>query len=114
MCILFMGACTADDPASYCFAFDERQCQTDIWKDDTNPPGNVREAIIQLRQFLENQNLEVVDIIYDENFYDAVCEACHICPTGTRYFVQVEESPGLDVSNFDLLNLEAIDCDNVF
>jgi hypothetical protein len=117
-CLLFaivtILACNENDADTTCYSFDERQCHTDVWKDAANPPSSEASSISQLTAYLSDRNIEVADVTFDPNFYDAVCEACHVCPSGTRIFVKVRETGVTKMSDLDLLNSESADCNSIF
>ena len=93
---------------SVCFSFDIRQCQTDGFADSVSENGTVEERENGLKDWMESQNIFLEDVKLVTNFHEAVCEACHVCPQGDRYYIQLIAQTGLE--DLDLLNLEEVEC----
>ena len=91
-----------------CFSFDIRQCQTDAFAQFVSENDSVEKRENDLKDWLEDQGVFIDEIKLVTNFHEAVCEACHVCPQGDRYFVQMSFQTSLN--DLDLLNLEAADC----
>ena len=117
--LLFVGlgftACDKDDENLSCFSFDIRQCQTDLFADDVPESDSQRDREDKMKEWLESKGYDVKKVKLHLNYHDAVCEACHVCPQGDRYFVQknnseAEESP----ETLQLLSYEEISCDDAF
>ncbi len=101
------------DSDEYCFAFDERQCNTDVWKEGSSAQSN-QELVEKLTDYLVDLGVKVEDVQFDPVFYDAVCQACDVCPTGLRFFVKLGSDPGNKLAPLNLLNFEVQDCNGVF
>jgi len=120
MC-LFFGACTTTttsvNPQTFvCYGFDVRQCQADIFASAVTA-SSVAGRSDQMKDWLQNQGLEIGRVIVIEDFYDTVCEACTICPETFRFFVQVEDdatSAEMDIQRLELFNLEEVNCGDFF
>lgn len=108
---LLLLACGDDSDQYECVAFDERQCAGDPW---ATQGADIEETINALEEYLEDISVDVEEITYDPNFYDAVCEACIICPTGLRFFIKVQLEDIEKLQSEDLLNLEITSCNDVF
>lgn len=98
-----------------CFAFDQRQCGTDVFADGLQGKNGNKEIEKALKKWLEEQGLQVENIHKQDNFYEAVCEACDICPEQHRFFVQIQKASLTKAEGLNLLNFEkAIDCSDYF
>ena len=93
-------------------AFDVRQCQADLFADAVSESEDRETREEQLKDWFELQGVDVHEIDLELDFHEAVCEACDVCPTGDRYFIQVDFNEQLD--QYDLLNLEVADCCTTF
>lgn len=111
--VIAMFSCE-DNDESFCFSFDERQCATDIWKDDMNLSLTEAQKITALTDALQDLGIEVKEVNIDPNFHDAVCEACHVCPTGMRFYVKVSSDPGQKIESLELLDYKVEACNSVF
>ena len=109
---LLLASCGDDDCDQLidtgCFSFDIRQCQTDGFADFVSENDSVEKRENDLKDWMEDQGVFIDEIKLVTNFHEAVCEACHVCPQGDRYFVKMSFQTTLD--SLDLLNLEAADC----
>ena len=119
MMILFLIAmtisCDKEDEGNYCFSFDIRQCQTDHFASDVPESDSKELREEKLQNWLEAQGIEVTDVKLDLNYHEAVCEACHVCPQGDRYFVRhVNEIDESVLESMDLLSYEELDCEDAF
>ena len=106
-----MLACSDDTSDRFCFSFDERSCQTDLWLEGVEVPADVNDRMALLSQYLERQDLQVIDISVDPTFHEIVCQACDVCPNGPRFFVTSKDISLEDLSGFRLLNLQEETCD---
>ena len=97
---------------AYCFSFDIRQCQTDIFASLIPESDSKKNREQKMSEWLESLNFEVDDVLLELNFHEAVCEACNVCPQGDRYFIQLNKTNNLD--NLNLLNLTTEDCCEIF
>ncbi|NNE25794.1 MAG: hypothetical protein HKN09_03025 [Saprospiraceae bacterium] len=109
---LFITGCGGEDCDQLidtgCYSFDIRQCQTDAFANVVSENDNVVKREEDLKQWMENQGLFIEDVKLVTNFHEVVCEACHVCPQGDRYYIKLMFQPALD--SLDLLNLEEADC----
>jgi len=115
--LLMTAACTdrvcCELPDEYCYSFDVRQCQTDLFAEAVVEDGSQADRESQMRAWLGEQDLNINDVQLKVQYLEGVCEACDVCPMGDRYFLRTYE-PNLDVqvNSLQLLNFEKIDCDN--
>jgi hypothetical protein len=68
----------------------ERSCFTDPFY--TSPEdgfGDNRDEL--LREYMQDRGLKVFAIQIEEDFFEAVCEACHICPSGDVFSVRTNQ-----------------------
>ena len=118
---LFLGACatttTTVNPQTFvCYGFDVRQCQADTFATAVTATSAEGRSD-QMKDWLQDQGLEIGRVILIEDFYEGVCEACTICPETFRFFVQVEDdaTPAeMDIQRLELFNLEEVDCEEFF
>ncbi len=97
-------------PITGCVAFDERQCDGNDWLTDDVDVTDIVQKINALRLYLDNMSIGTVSISADPNYHEAVCEACFICPEGTRYFMEIDTSFGRAIGQLNLLNLQQVPC----
>lgn len=96
----------------YCYGFDERQCETDLYASSVpfNEDNSQREA--DMLTWLKSQNIEVTRVELNPNFHEAVCEACHVCPLGARFYIYSEsELDGSIAVDLQLLHFEEESCE---
>lgn len=113
--IFFAIACNDDceHPIdSACYSFDIRQCQTDLFADEIPETDSKSERETKMKNWLKDQDVFVENINLVIGFHEAVCEACHVCPQGDRYFIQVFGTA--EFSTLELLNLEEEACCDIF
>ncbi|MCB0657754.1 MAG: hypothetical protein KDC57_16530 [Saprospiraceae bacterium] len=87
-------------------SFDERQCGSDSFLS----AGSDDEKLVQARDYLQAQGIDVIASDYDPNFHDAVCQSCDVCPTSLRFFFEVKPLEASDLNDLDLLNAEIGSC----
>lgn len=108
-------SCGKSDEAQVCFSFDIRQCQTDNFAADIPESDSKEYRENKLKSWLSQQDLDVNDVKLEIAFHDGVCEACHVCPQGDRYFVSLNDEEDLTKAEaLELLNYETIDCSEKF
>ncbi|MBT8191455.1 MAG: hypothetical protein KJO29_13575 [Bacteroidia bacterium] len=113
--LLLSFSCNKDCPQlidSTCYSFDIRQCQTDSFSDAVPETDTRSDREIKMKAWLESKNIFLEKIRLEISFHDAVCEACHVCPQGDRYFIQ--EFGGGNIYDLDLLNLAEETCCDIF
>ena len=101
-------SCGDSEDTATCYSFDERQCSTDPWVPLDGLPFSLESVVTD---YLSDQNIEISRILIDPDFHEAVCEACTVCPSGKRIYVDLDTE---DISNIEALNLlngETADCD---
>jgi len=109
--VLLILSCNGqDDDNQICISLDQRQCSGDPWSEavDSNEDANTQAA--QLLEFLLGMGIEVNEIKVDPFFHQAVCEACFVCPDGTRIFLGIKEDQLSQIEALNSLNLEITDC----
>ena len=96
-----------------CYQFDQRQCQTDEFGPDiaAADPSDWTQVI---SDYLESKLIEVEEAKVNLQYYDAVCEACDVCPEVHRFYVQVAILDGSKMNDLNLMNLQEVDCDEFF
>lgn len=103
--LLILGCSDSNSSDSdICYSFDKRQCEEVPWNNENT--DDEKEGI---KEYLEAQNIQVnwVDIDYD--FHGIVCQACFVCPSGSRYFVNIKAEDENKLKELDLLSLELSD-----
>ena len=98
----------------YCFSFDERQCRTDPWAENQEFNVDLETLEQEISDYLKDNGVDIVDVEIDPNYHDAVCEACHVCPSGKRIFISTSSDEMQQLNSIDLLSLEKIECGEVF
>jgi len=115
ICSLTMLSCNKNDDKLSCYSFDVRQCQTDLYANDVPETDNRDDREAKMEIWLESKGYEIEEIKLVLNYHEAVCEACHVCPLGDRYFIQKENSENeTHPDSLLLLSYEAITCDGIF
>ncbi len=101
-----------------CLGFDIRQCGEDVFSDEVLTTANIDDQTEQMVAWLLSNSIDV-QVKLVENYYEAVCEACYICPESNRFFVQNKE--GMSASEtkdkleaLELFNLKVEDCQEIF
>ncbi len=105
--------CLKHDDA-YCFSFDIRQCRTDLFAGFVQEDDNIEARQSNMKIWLENQNYKIEDIKLELQVYDAVCQACDVCPTGDRYTVYAYGQKGTAYDTLNLLSVTTEDCCDIF
>lgn len=105
--IPFITQCSKSKDNCQEFSFDERQCGTDTFLESGTNALTKTEAA---EAFLKSQGIDVISSEYDPEYYDNVCEACDVCPTGLRFFFQVKTIDDAKIQVLNLLNTELKDC----
>jgi hypothetical protein len=97
-----------------CYSFDIRQCQTDEFADEISESESQEERESLMKSWLSDKGFRVEKVKLELDFHDAVCEACHVCPMGDRYFIQVslkgDTSNNVLAEVLELLSFEITDC----
>lgn len=108
------SACGCDvDPDRVCYAFDIRQCDTDVFSEDVSIAGSREAREDDLASWLEAQGIDVISVDLVIGFHQVVCEACDVCPQGDRYFIEImDEFTTDELESFRFLNLDKRRCDN--
>ena len=97
-----------------CYSFDIRQSQTDEFADEIAElePQTQRESL--MKSWLSDKGFQVEKVKLELGFHEAVCEACHVCPMGDRYYIQVSPKEGstnnVIAETLQLLSFELADC----
>ncbi len=115
--LIILFSCGEDCPQlidSYCFSFDVRTCQGDLFSDevDISDPKDKRES--DMRTWLEKNGYAIDDIKLVLDYTTGDCEACNVCPMGDRYFVQANGPTITSYEEMQLLNVETEDCCGLF
>ena len=106
--IFFYLSCSDDccpDP-EFSYGFDIRQCAADLFANDVSETATIEEREADMHQWLANQDVVIGSVTLSVGFYDAVCEACDVCPMGDRYFIKtyneftLEKAEELRLLNF--------------
>ena len=113
MMIFFLASCSDEDTQEFCFSFDERQCQTDLWAAGIHSDASIQDKMDKIESYFLVEGILIKDISVDSTYHQAVCEACHVCPLGPRFFIKTSDLLEQDLAQFYLLNLELIDCDTL-
>lgn len=113
-CLLLFLLCACSDDSdsskdSKCYAMDERQCGGNPWLEDNNS-SSPEQKRLALADFLMERDIEVRSVSLNPSFYEAVCEACFVCPEGSRYFVEIDSSDAPILLSIDFFNLEETLC----
>jgi len=107
--------CSSDEEdnsvVSVCVSFDERQCGGNDWITEDIDPSDTNAKIDALKAYLSNMSIETVKISADPEFHDIVCQACFVCPTGTRYTIEIDTVFAGEIVGLNLLNPEQVTCD---
>lgn len=113
--VLSLASCEKDDENTLCYSFDVRQCHTDLFSSDV-PESDTKQLREQkMKNWLEDQSYKIKDISLVISFHEAVCEACHVCPQGDRYFIKIADGDDIpDAEDLQLLNFETADCEEGF
>lgn len=97
----------SDTDELICLGFDERQCKAD----EFSIAGNDLVALTtSLQDYLDRQDIAVVDIKIQENYHEFVCQACTTCPELHRIFVKIDTASKSRIEMLGLLNFEVEDC----
>jgi hypothetical protein len=106
--------CEKNEEEGICYEFDQRQCAGDDWSDVVPINDSKVQRQQKMKAFLLDQGIEVQEVSLVENFHEAVCEACFICPEEDRFFVRFNEDDLSKLEELDLLNFAAVDCEDTF
>ena len=117
--VLFLGlgfsSCDKEDENLTCISFDIRSCQTDQFAEAVPESDSVSDRESKMKDWLESKGYNVKQIRLHVGFHEAVCEACHVCPQGDRYFVEKEDSDEeINPETLELLSFETLDCGDAF
>lgn len=105
-----MACNSSDTDDTYCYSFDIRGCQTDLFADDIPESDTKQERETKLALWLADQGIETTDVSLSIQFHEAVCEACYVCPNGDRYFItSTEEITSAQAVGMDLLSFESVE-----
>jgi hypothetical protein len=112
---LLLGACASEDESNAsCISFDIRQCNADPWALNGLDRNAEEDVLNDIKNYLESQQIDVVDIGIDIGFHQFVCEACTVCPSGPRVYVKSDLSGVTDIEALGLLNFEQVNCNAIF
>ena len=116
---LLFNACSKTDNdgnenEDICYEFDQRQCGTDEWALQVTALGAPTPWETNMKNYLEGKGMSVNEVIIDYNYHEFVCEACDICPMEYRFFVKFDPEDLSILEGLNLLNLGAINCDDIF
>jgi len=115
--LICTAACTDDPccefPPEYCYKFDVRTCDGDLFSDSVDEDGTVDERERQFVEWLGEQGLSVNNVQLREDQLVDQCEACVVCPTGDQYFLSSYDSTLLVMAaDLQFLNFESVVCKN--
>ena len=96
-----------------CYFFDRRQCDGDEWSQLVPIGDSELDQEEKMEKFLESKDIEVIQVNLVTNFHEFVCEACFVCPTGDRFFIEVAEGQENQLKALELLSFEADDCSDI-
>ena len=113
MFTLSLLSCSSDDEnndISICVSFDERQCGGNDWLTEDINLTDAQAKVEALEAYLNNMSINTIEVSADPDFHEFVCEACFVCPTSTRYTIQIDTSFVSAITTLNLLNLEQVSC----
>lgn len=99
--------CEKNSDVCFEFSFDERQCQTDEFLSGATTP---QEKFARAEKFLSQKGITTREGRFDPQYLTIVCEACHVCPTGLRFFFNVPLEDTVKISRLEVLNPELAAC----
>ena len=116
LALLFtIASCSEDDKlVTYRIDFDLRQCEGNPWLKDNQIPSTINEHLSMLSEYLNTQNVEVLNSEIDNEYHSIVCEACYFCPAGPRIRIEVLSRDTAAVYRLDLLNTSTVECPDEF
>lgn len=97
-----------DQDGCFELSFDERQCQTDDFLTGAETPD---EKVVLAGKYLEKAGIRVRSSRFDPQYLSIVCEACHVCPTGLRFFFKTGAEDTSKFSRLNVLNPETQACE---
>ena len=100
-----------NDRVTVCVSFDERQCGGNDWITENIDLNDTDAKVDALKSYLSNMSIQTVKVSADPEFHDFVCEACFVCPTGTRYTIEIDTVFAGEIVGLNLLNPEQVTCD---
>lgn len=111
--LFFLVSCNSepDSLISYCYNFDVRGCNSDLFSDsvDVNQTVDIRES--SMSDWLKNQDILVEKVELSIQYYEAHCEACYVCTNGDRYTIETHIAITEDkAEDLELLNFKASEC----
>lgn len=106
----FMALTCQKNDQGGCFeiSFDERQCQTDEFLAGAETP---EEKAGLAEKYLQKAGIHVISRHFDPQYLSIVCEACHVCPTGLRFFFKIGAEDTSKLSGLNVLNPETMACE---
>lgn len=90
-----------------CYHFDERQCSTDPFHEGVTDRNQLLDSI---KLWLKSNGVDVITFSVNSEFHQAVCEACHICPVGPRYYITFPTNQSESFEELELLNWGKDEC----
>lgn len=109
--MLMLLSCSESEPDTRrCFSFDVRQCFGDPWGSMIDYNLLPEDQAAQFVAFFRSQGIMLTELRVQPSFHGAVCEACFVCPEGTRIFFRVQETEATKFESIDLLNFEEFAC----
>ena len=110
---LFLYQCSSNEDkstVSVCVSFDERQCGGNDWLTEEIDLNDTNAKVEALKTYLSDMSIETVEVSADPEFHDIVCQACFVCPTGTRYTIEIDTIYAGEIAGLNLLNPEQVNC----
>ena len=112
--ILFSFLSCSDSVQEFvCFHFDQRQCQTDEFGPDIAAADQSQWGEI-IKNYLSTKSVDVEEVFVNFEHYDAVCEACDVCPETHRFYIKIPVLDQQNLLNLDLMSLGQDGCGEFF
>jgi len=114
--VVFMSSCNHQDDQDsgdrFCYSFDVRGCETDQFSEAVDVMAPVENRETNIVSWLDEQNINVIELELFVQFYDAYCEACYVCTNGDLYTITTD-SPITDerAESLELFNFKDISCE---
>ena len=116
---VLMSSCNKTDDTNcgviICYAFDIRQCETDQYAESVLESDSQELRESKMKSWLTDNDLPVTKVKLVIGYNLEVCEACHVCPMGDRYYIKMEEKDYTSkAEELELLNFQSVDCSGIF
>lgn len=109
--VLFAFACNSDEEEMSCYGLNNVQCSFYPWEENLNSNPSSEEKIEAMKGFFQDQDIQVQSASYNPRFYDAVCEACTVCPRSDRYEIELKSSDIPKLESLELKGLTLLQCE---